>query len=174
MATLSCINNVDMPAGGRSVRPAALSALHSGNETRLALEVERLLLGVVAMGSCCIAADLKRRPLLWSRPISGRITSISLPSGVSTGSPRQESAYPHADGSTCSLLTLSCGHMKGRPSGPCAHYSSWYTPNIPTLLPALTRLQPPCTYPGLSNARWQSDFHHRAGPASAPPGSWPR
>jgi hypothetical protein len=56
MATLSCINNADMPAGGRSVRPAALSALHSGSETHLALEVERLLLGVVADGfllHCC-------------------------------------------------------------------------------------------------------------------------
>jgi hypothetical protein len=50
MATLPSINTVDMPAGGRSVRPAVLSALHSGSDTHLPLEVERLLLGVVADG----------------------------------------------------------------------------------------------------------------------------
>jgi hypothetical protein len=56
MATLRGINTVDMPAGGRSVRPAVFSALHSGRDTHLPLEVERLLLGVVADGfllHCC-------------------------------------------------------------------------------------------------------------------------
>jgi hypothetical protein len=126
------------------------------------------------MGSCCIAADPKQRPLLWSRLTSGKVMSISLPSGISTGSPRQEFAYPHADGSMCSLPRLSCGHMMGRRSGRCGHYSSSYTPTIPTRLPALSLLQRPYMYPGLSNARWQSAFHRRAGPASALPVSLPR
>jgi hypothetical protein len=56
MTTRPGINTVDMPAGGRSVRPAVFSALHSGLETHLPLEVERLLVSVVADGfllHCC-------------------------------------------------------------------------------------------------------------------------
>jgi len=56
MATLPSVNTVGMPAGGRPFGPAALSALHSGCETHLPSEVERLLRRVIADGfllHCC-------------------------------------------------------------------------------------------------------------------------
>jgi hypothetical protein len=56
MGDLPSIGTVGMPDGGRTVRLPALSALHSGSETHLPLEVERLLRVVVADGfmlHCC-------------------------------------------------------------------------------------------------------------------------
>ena len=56
MATFPTISTMGVPDGGRSVRPAALSARRSGSETRLPSELEQLLLGVVADGfmlHCC-------------------------------------------------------------------------------------------------------------------------
>lgn len=56
MAALPRINTVGMRDGSPAMRPPTLSALHPGSETHLPVEVERLLLGVVADGftlHCC-------------------------------------------------------------------------------------------------------------------------
>lgn len=56
MAALPGVNTVGMRDGSLAVRPPTLSALHSGSEAHLPMEVERLLLGVVADGftlHCC-------------------------------------------------------------------------------------------------------------------------
>lgn len=164
---LPSIGTVGMPGGDRTVRLPAVSALHSASKTDYG-EAERLLRAVVADGFMLHCCGPKAAPLLWWRPISGRVTSMSLPSGALTDTTTRVYAAQRRRIDVFAPEAVVLG-MKGRRSGRCGHYLSWYTRSTLMPPPALILLPPLYTYRGLSNARQRSGVHHLAGPASALP-----
>jgi hypothetical protein len=159
--------SVRPPPGAEHMR-LLLSSLNSPAD--LPPEVERLLCEVIEDGFMLYCCGPGTRRTRWPRRTSGSSSSISLPSGASTGSWRRGSR--NGDGWTYSRPRLSCGPTRVLQSTPFGRCSTWYTRSIPARPAPSTPRRRPCTFHDTSSARRRSDSPRLAGPGCVRLG-WP-